>query len=275
MSYEKNHLGRLQDIKEHINRLNSIVNANGPEAHNRILRGANLGTSITAAQIANIKNGTFKNLYLGDYWSLPIDGTTTARIMHFLYWGGGVDYINNYGRMGPNHAIVQLFNGNWNYAINDTATTEGGLLNSKLWTEILPEILSMVKAVIGEENIFARWKVPVCDAVDATTGLCSHRTTVTSAIFMPSAYNVLPYHDNDAFKYAGNNRDLERWAFYDHRSWRTINTFGFWLDTPASKTAFYQAYRIWSMLGAVSVYPTPSGDARGLVAPYILLSGVA
>lgn len=44
---------------------------NNAQTHNQIFRGKNLGTSVTKAQALSIKNGTFDDLYIGDYWTTP------------------------------------------------------------------------------------------------------------------------------------------------------------------------------------------------------------
>lgn len=54
-------------------------------AHNAFVRGKRLGTSVTANQYEAIKNGSFEDLYLGDYWE--IDGNKW-RITAFDYWLG-------------------------------------------------------------------------------------------------------------------------------------------------------------------------------------------
>ena len=51
--------------------------------HNSIFRGKNLGTSVTSAQWTAIGNGTFDDLFIGDYW--VINGVTW-RIAAFDYW---------------------------------------------------------------------------------------------------------------------------------------------------------------------------------------------
>lgn len=62
-----------------------------PGNHKTIYRGENLGNSVTAAQIAAIADGSFDDLYVGDYWAIPItiDGTTVSnnwRIADFDYF---------------------------------------------------------------------------------------------------------------------------------------------------------------------------------------------
>lgn len=49
------------------------------------VRGANLGDIITADQLANIRNGSFKNIWLGDYW---LRNGIVWRIVDMDYWYG-------------------------------------------------------------------------------------------------------------------------------------------------------------------------------------------
>lgn len=62
-----------------------------PQNHKTIYRGENLGNSVSAAQLAAIIDGSFDDLYVGDYWTVPItiDGTTVSnnwRIADFDYF---------------------------------------------------------------------------------------------------------------------------------------------------------------------------------------------
>lgn len=43
---------------------------NNAGAHNAIYRGKSLGSTVTTAQYAAIKAGTFDDLYIGDYWTI-------------------------------------------------------------------------------------------------------------------------------------------------------------------------------------------------------------
>ena len=53
-------------------------------------RGANLGSSLTEAQLRSINNGSFKNLYLGDYW---IINGIRWRIIDFNYFHGYQNHV--------------------------------------------------------------------------------------------------------------------------------------------------------------------------------------
>ena len=48
-----------------------------------LFRGKNLGTALTAVQKAAIKDGSFKGMFLGDYWSI---GGRIWRIVDMDYW---------------------------------------------------------------------------------------------------------------------------------------------------------------------------------------------
>lgn len=54
-----------------------------PEMHRNIFRGQYLGESITAEQLEVIRDGSFRDLYVGDYWE--INGTK-YRIADINYW---------------------------------------------------------------------------------------------------------------------------------------------------------------------------------------------
>ena len=128
-----------------INELNSNIGANNAAAHNAICRGKNLGTQFTAEMSANIKNGTFKDLYCSDY--LVINGTT-YRFMNF-------DYLYKTGdtSLDTHHILVVPDAPMYNHVMNDTNTTEGGYAGSKMYTSGLDQALTKIKPDFGEAHI--------------------------------------------------------------------------------------------------------------------------
>ena len=56
---------------------------NNAGSHNSIYRGMSLGTSVSAAQYASISAGTFKDMYIGDYWTI---NSVVWRIAAFDYY---------------------------------------------------------------------------------------------------------------------------------------------------------------------------------------------
>ena len=69
-----------QTNKTNINALHDIyaildeasTSENGAGIHNSLYRGKNLGSALTADQIARINDGTFKGLWLGDYFTKSV-----------------------------------------------------------------------------------------------------------------------------------------------------------------------------------------------------------
>jgi len=92
--------GTIQGVNEHIpggggesSWIESI-----PEMHRNIFRGQSLGSSVTAAQLAAIEDGSFEGLYVGDYWTIPvtIDNTPVNinwRIADMNYIVGAVNHL--------------------------------------------------------------------------------------------------------------------------------------------------------------------------------------
>lgn len=126
-------------------RLNDIVGYDNAAAHNAIYRGKNLGTQFTSEMSANIKNGTFKDLYCGDY--LVINGTTYRFMdLDYLYKTGDTP-------LEIHHILVVPDAPMYNHVMNDTNTTEGGYVGSKMYISGLDQALAKVKADFGEAHI--------------------------------------------------------------------------------------------------------------------------
>ena len=98
--------------------------------HNSIFRGEALGNEITSAQKQAIKNGTFENLFIGDYWT--INGVNW-RIAHFNYWLGTGDDDNI---CTSNHIVIVPDTNLATAKMNSSNSTAGGYLGSGLYTGI-------------------------------------------------------------------------------------------------------------------------------------------
>lgn len=117
----------------------------GAGEHNSIYRGKNLGTSVTSEQFERIADGTFKDLFIGDYWTI---GDVKYMIADF-------DYMYNVGdtSLTKHHLVVVPERNMYNYIMNDTNTTEGGYVASKLYTEGLDNALASFKGAFGESHV--------------------------------------------------------------------------------------------------------------------------
>ena len=141
--------------------------------HNSIYRGAYLGDTFTDAQKTAIKNGTFDNMFIGDYWSRPdlrdANGTTIEwQIAAFNYFQGkGQDAQSNvptarYGGLNKTNHIVVIPR----YAITTSTmappsgqpTTTGGYGNTVLKESGLSAIATnYIDAMFGRLYRYSVW----------------------------------------------------------------------------------------------------------------------
>lgn len=117
----------------------------GAGAHNSIYRGKNLGTSVTAAQYAAIKAGTFEDMYIGDYWVI---GGVTYRIAAFDYYyrAGDTDCTTHHVTLVPDANM-------YTHCMNDTSVTTGAYVGSKMYTEGLNQAKETINAAFGSAHV--------------------------------------------------------------------------------------------------------------------------
>ena len=110
-------------------------------SHNSIYRGKFLGNSVTDAQYQALKDGTFTDLFIGDYWTI---GGVNYRIASF-------DYFLNCGDTATtkHHAVIIPDSALYNHVMNDTNTTEGGYVGSKMYREGLKSAKTTIKAAFS------------------------------------------------------------------------------------------------------------------------------
>lgn len=148
-----------KDLKDLITAHKAIldmVTATGAGAHNSIYRGKNLGTAVTAAQWAAIKDGTFTDMYIGDYW--VISGVT-YRIAAFDYYlrAGDTDMTTHHVTLVPDANM-------YTHCMNDTNITTGGYVESKMYKEGLNQAKTTITAAFGAAHILNHRQY-LCNAV--------------------------------------------------------------------------------------------------------------
>ena len=129
-----------------LNELNSNIPIfSNAGSHNGIFRGKNLGTSVTEEQWTAIQNGTFDDLYIGDYWVI---GGVTWRIAAF-------DYYYNCGdtAFAKHHAVIVPDTSLYSHNMNDTNTTTGGYVGSKMYTEGLEQAKTQIQNAFGASHV--------------------------------------------------------------------------------------------------------------------------
>lgn len=110
-------------------------------AHNAIYRGKYLGASVTAAQYAAIRAGTFDNLFIGDYWT--IDGVNW-RIAAF-------DYYLNCGdtNFTKHHVVIVPDENMGSTQMNTTNATTGGYVGSAMYKANLNAAKTKIKSAFS------------------------------------------------------------------------------------------------------------------------------
>lgn len=103
-----------------------------------LFRGKNLGTALTAVQKAAIKDGSFKGMFLGDYWSI---GGRIWRIVDMDYWYncGDTAFTSHHLVIMPDEAL-------YNAQMNTTNVTTGGYVGSAMYNSNLANAKTIVNA---------------------------------------------------------------------------------------------------------------------------------
>lgn len=124
---------------------------NNAGAHNAIYRGKSLGSTVTTAQYAAIKAGTFDDLYIGDYWTI---GGVNYRIAAFDY------YLNSGDTSCNTHHVVivpdtclynaQMHNtSSGGYEAGAANTTAGGYVGSDMYKSNLEQAKTTIKSAFS------------------------------------------------------------------------------------------------------------------------------
>ena len=103
-----------------------------------LFRGKNLGTALTAVQKAAIKDGSFKGMFLGDYWSI---GGRIWRIVDMDYWYncGDTAFTSHHLVIMPDEAL-------YNAQMNTANVTTGGYVGSAMYKSNLANAKTIVNA---------------------------------------------------------------------------------------------------------------------------------
>ena len=124
---------------------------NSAGAHNAIYRGKSLGSTVTTAQYAAIKAGTFDDLYIGDYWTI---GGVNYRIAAFDYYlnSGDTNCTTHHVVIVPDTCLynAQMHNtssGGWESGAANT--TAGGYVGSDMYKSNLEQAKTTIKSAFS------------------------------------------------------------------------------------------------------------------------------
>ena len=120
----------------------------GSAAHNAICRGKKLGNTLTSEMLASIRDGSFNDLYVGDYIETE---DNIYRFMDFDYFLGCISGASG-GRIERHHAIL----------VPDKVMSSSAIDNypevtqpkeTHMYVNKLPEITQTLKGIFGNDNV--------------------------------------------------------------------------------------------------------------------------
>lgn len=219
---------------------------NNAGAHNAIYRGKSLGSTVTTAQYAAIKAGTFDDLYIGDYWTI---GGVNYRIAAFDY------YLNSGDTSCTTHHVVivpdtclynaQMHNtssGGWESGAANT--TAGGYVGSDMYKSNLKQAKTTIKSAFSGHVL--KHRIYLTNAVangrasggawcDSEVDLMCEQMVYGSGIFSPVS---------DGSNVPANYRvEKSQLPLFQHEPSRIVNRNDWWLRDviTASDFAFVDA----------------------------------
>lgn len=160
----------------------SLIGSISPEVHSRIFRGKNLGTSVTADQKTAIKDGSFDDLFLGDYWVI---GGVDWRIVDMDYW-----YNTGSTALTTHHLVIMPDTSLYMAVMNSNYTTDGGYVGSEMYTTNLTQAKTTITSAFGD--MVLTHKEYLSNAV--TDGVVTGMAWKDSSVELPS--EIMMYGTN-------------------------------------------------------------------------------
>lgn len=214
---------------------------NNAGAHNAIYRGKSLGSTVTTAQYAAIKAGTFDDLYIGDYWTI---GGVNYRIAAFDY------YLNSGDTSCTTHHVVivpdtclynaQMHNtSSGGYEGGAANTTTGGYVGSDMYKSNLEQAKTTIKSAFSGHVL--KHRIYLTNAVangrasggawcDSEVDLMCEQMVYGSGIFSPVS---------DGSNVPTNYRvEKSQLPLFQHEPSRICNRATWWLRDVITASAF-------------------------------------
>lgn len=218
---------------------------NNAGAHNAIYRGKSLGSTVTTAQYAAIKAGTFDDLYIGDYWTI---GGVNYRIAAFDY------YLNSGDTSCTTHHVVivpdtclynaQMHNtSSGGYEGGAANTTTGGYVGSDMYKSNLEQAKTTIKSAFSGHVL--KHRIYLTNAVangrasggawcDSEVDLMCEQMVYGSGIFSPVS---------DGSNVPANYRvEKSQLPLFQHELSRICNRNNWWLRDVITASYFADVY---------------------------------
>lgn len=205
-------------------------------SHNSIYRGKNLGSTVTQAQYSAIRNGTFENLFIGDYWTI---NNINYRIAAFDYFYNTGDTLCT-----THHVVVVPDQCLYNAKMNDTDTTQGGYVGSSMYRTGLVNAKSQIRSIFANHVMSHRMYLinTVSNSVnsggawfDSDVNLMSEQMVYGCPVFMPMANGTLIPNNYVV--------DKSQLPLFNHNHSLIGNGSAWWLRTITSNTAYSSVFQ--------------------------------
>lgn len=214
---------------------------NNAGAHNAIYRGKSLGSTVTTAQYAAIKAGTFNDLYIGDYWTI---GGVNYRIAAFDYYlnSGDTNCTTHHVVIVPDTCLynAQMHNtssGGWESGAANT--TAGGYVGSDMYKSNLKQAKTTIKSAFSDHVL--KHRIYLTNAVangrasggawcDSEVDLMCEQMVYGSGIFSPVS---------DGSNVPANYRvEKSQLPLFQHEPSRICNRATWWLRDVITASGF-------------------------------------
>lgn len=214
---------------------------NNAGAHNAIYRGKSLGSTVTTAQYAAIKAGTFDDLYIGDYWTI---GGVNYRIAAFDYYlnSGDTNCTTHHVVIVPDTCLynAQMHNtssGGWESGAANT--TAGGYVGSDMYKSNLEQAKTTIKSAFSGHVL--KHRIYLTNAVangrasggawcDSEVDLMCEQMVYGSGIFSPVS---------DGSNVPANYRvEKSQLPLFQHEPSRICNRNNWWLRDVITASTF-------------------------------------
>lgn len=195
-------------------------------------RGRHLGTSVTPEQIAAIRNGSFKGLWLGDYWVI---NDIVWRIVDFNYWLRYHGTTHNYGTP---HAVIMPDRELYNALMNSQNTTGDGYMNTEMYKNHLNLARNIIAAAFGPYVI--PHVAMFSSGTNPATGEISVISDVSTSLEIPSESQLFGSKNLEilpADPWLRDKTNLKQLALFRHWGW-VGESNSMWVRNIASRYAF-------------------------------------
>lgn len=214
---------------------------NNAGAHNAIYRGKSLGSTVTTAQYAAIKAGTFDDLYIGDYWTI---GGVNYRIAAFDYYlnSGDTNCTTHHVVIVPDTCLynAQMHNtSSGGYEGGAANTTTGGYVGSDMYKSNLEQAKTTIKSAFSGHVL--KHRIYLTNAVangrasggawcDSEVDLMCEQMVYDSGIFSPVS---------DGSNVPANYRvEKSQLPLFQHEPSRICNRNNWWLRDVITASGF-------------------------------------